>query len=185
MRYSTMPAWIYVVPIGFGVAFVIGAVVFIFAGPQPGAKQIGAIWLVMDAIFVVVCVRALRGRKDEERIRRDGVPATATLLGAKTTGSFINGVPQWNFRLRVDGNGPAYETALKVLTFNPPENGAAFAVRADARRKDIVVLAGDDGELRTTPPADAAAAVAAAPAADAGGMRSTLNADGSRTFWSS
>ena len=157
----------------------VAAICFIAFGPQPMAKPIGAIWLLMDAGFVFVCVRALRSRKDEEQIRRAGVRATATLLGADTTGSYVRGMPQWKLRMRIDGNGPAYDTTLRVLTFNPPENGAALEVRVDPRNKQHVVLAGADGEIAVTAPDAAPAAQAHA---DPSGMTATQNPDGSVTY---
>src|SRR3981081_1739469 len=116
MRYSDTPAWVYVMPVGIGISSAIGAAALIVLGPQPIATQIGALWLGMDVGFVILSVRALRRRKDEEKIRQDGVRASATLVGATTTGSHLNGIPQWTFRVRVEGNGPSYETTLKVLT---------------------------------------------------------------------
>jgi hypothetical protein len=176
MRYTAMPAWAYRLPIGIGAAFVVASIAFTFAGPQPGAKTIGPIWFLMDVVFVVVCVRALRGRKDEDLIRKTGLVATATLLGAKTSGQYLNGIPQWTFRLRIDGNGAPYETTLQVLTYTPADNGATFDVRVDPVRKEHVVLAGDDGVVAAKPPP------AAPPAPD--GMTSTINPDGSRTYTS-
>ncbi|MEA2688909.1 MAG: hypothetical protein QOD51_1516 [Candidatus Eremiobacteraeota bacterium] len=178
-----MPAWAYIVPIWLGLGFIVGALCFIAFGPQPMARPIGAIWLVMDAGFVFVCVRALRGRKDEEEIREHGVRATATLLGAKTTGSFVNTMPQWKFRLRIDGNGPSYETTLLVLTFNPPENGAGVDVRVDPQRKEHVVLAGADGDIPVIQPHAPDAAPAQAQA-NQSGMTATANPDGSVTYTS-
>jgi hypothetical protein len=176
MRYTAMPAWAYRLPIAIGAAFIAGSIVFTFAGPQPAARTFGPISFLMDVVFIVVCVRALRGRKDEDRIRQTGLVATATLLGAKTTGQYLNGIPQWTFRLRIDGNGAPYETTLQVLTYTPVDNGATFDVRVDPMRKEHVVLAGDDGvvTLKPTPPAPAST----------DGLTSTVNPDGSVTYTS-
>jgi hypothetical protein len=169
MRYTAMPNWAFVLPVVIGVAFMFGAVVFMLAGP-PSARFIGPIWLLMDAAFVIVCLRALRRNKDEAEIRQFGRPATATLLEAKPTGEYVERVPQWSFRLQIDGNGAPYQTKLDVLTFNPVDNGATFEVRVDPARKEHVVLAGTDGVVVTKPP------VPPAP----GDV--TVNPDGSTTF---
>src|SRR5665213_1591044 len=90
-----------------------GAVAFILFVPQPTGAIVGVIWLLMGGGFVFFSIRALRGRKDDERIRREGTPATATLLTANTTGMLINNVPQWELRLRIDGAGASYEATMK------------------------------------------------------------------------
>ena len=77
MRYSTMPQWVYVLPIVLGDAMVLAAAIYTVVSPGP----IGIIWLAMDTVFVIVCVRALGTRKDDERVLRDGVRARATVLG--------------------------------------------------------------------------------------------------------
>jgi hypothetical protein len=179
MRYSDTPAWVYIMPVGLGISFALGAVGLIVFGPPDVGRPIGVIWLLMDVGFVILSLRALRSRKDEEKIRQDGVHATATLLGAKTTGSHLNGVPQWTFRVRVDGNGPPYETTLKVLTYSPAENGASLEVRVDPQRKDHVVLAGVDGAVPVTSPAPEAAAQAGQSR-----VKATVNPDGSVTYTS-
>jgi hypothetical protein len=144
MRYATTPGWVYVMLIVMGIGFMGGAFAFILTVPQPTGTIVGAIWLVMGFCFVFFSIRALRGRKDDERIRREGTPATATLLAATTTGMLINNVPQWKLRLRIDGAGASYEATMKLCTYNPPGNGATFTVRIDPVRRQHVVLA-DDG----------------------------------------
>jgi hypothetical protein len=145
MRYATIPGWVYVMLIVMGIGFMAGAGAFILYVAQPTGTIVGVIWLVMGASFVFFSLRALRGRRDDERIRHEGTPATATLLGAQTTGLIINNVPQWKLRLRIDGAGASYETALKLSTYSPPANGATFTVRIDPVNRQHVVLAGDDG----------------------------------------
>ena len=154
MRYATTPAWVYVMLIVMGSGFMAGAGAFAMFVPQPTGTIVGVIWLLMGASFVFFSVRALRGRRDDERIRRTGTPATATLLGAQTTGLIVNNVPQWKLRLRIDGAGASYETVLKLCTFSPPENGATFGVRVDPVRRQHVVLAGD-GDAGPAPSAAA------------------------------
>ncbi len=156
----------------------------------------------MGVGMVFFSVRALRGRRDDERIRREGSKATATLLSAKTNGWVINGVPQWVLRLRVDGLGAPYETTFKLLTYSPPANGATFGVRVDPLRRDHVVLSDDvaDGAVTTTSAADpgtatidlrsteagaqvrAAVLAALQQAGLAAGESAVVNADGSRTI---
>jgi hypothetical protein len=133
-----------------GVGFTAGAFAFILFVPPPTGAIVGGIWLVMGAGMVFFSLRALRGRADDERIRRAGSAATATVLSATTTGLTINNVPQWKLHLRIDGLGASYETALKLLTYTPPDNGASFGVRVDPVKRDHVVLSDDDGSRTIT-----------------------------------
>jgi hypothetical protein len=199
VRYATTPSWVYVMLIVMGLGFIGGAGAFYLFVPQPTGTIVGAIWLVMGGSFVFFSIRALRGRRDDERIRRGGTPATATLLAATTTGMLINNVPQWKLRLRIDGAGASYETTLKLCTYSPPENGATFTVRIDPMRREHVVLAGDDGAMPAANAAGlsggvtadlsrigssglAAAVAAALEQAGRSGTTSTVNPDGSRTI---
>lgn len=203
MRYARSPSWVYVMLIVMGIGFSVGAFGFILFVPQPTGAIVGAIWLVMGTGMEFFSLRALRGRRDDERIRREGSKATATLLSANTNGWVINGVPQWVFRLRVDGLGAPYETTLKMLTYTPPANGATFGVRVDPLRRDHVVLADDDADATVTAPAASAGSSAidlrgaeAAPqvraavlaalqqAGLAAGETAVVNPDGSRTITS-
>jgi len=154
MRYATTPGWVYVMLIVMGVGFVGGSVGFMRFVPQPTGGIVGAIWLVMGAGFVFFSALALRGRRDDARIRREGTRATATVLAARMTGMLVNNVPQWALRLRIDGAGPSYETKLKLLTYTPPDNGASMSVRIDPQRREHVVLSDDDADPSSAPSAD-------------------------------
>jgi hypothetical protein len=127
-----------------GVGFGCGAIAFVVFAPAPTGPLVGGIWGVMALGFVFFSLRALAGRRHDDEIRRVGTPATATLVGATTTGMLINNVPQWKLQLRIDGAGPAYETSLKLCTYSPPANGTTLTVRIDPQRRDHVVLADDD-----------------------------------------
>jgi len=151
MRYASSPAWVYVMLIVMGLGFMAGAVGFILFVPAPTGIVVGVIWLLMGGGFVFFSVRALRGRRDDERIRAQGTAATATLLSANLTGLTINNVPQWVLRLRIEGAGSPYETTLKLLTYNPPSNGATMGVRIDPLRRNHVVLSDDDDVTPAAP----------------------------------
>jgi hypothetical protein len=202
MRYAMTPAWVYVMLIVMGIGFIGGAVAFILFVPQPTGAIVGVIWLLMGGGFVFFSIRALRGRKDDERIRREGTPATATLLAANTTGMLINNVPQWKLRLRIDGAGASYEATMKLCTFSPPGNGATFSVRIDPVRREHVVLADDGAPAQTATggaapdvlaaleragsPAEAAMVRAFMQRAAANGTTTTVvNPDGSTTITTS
>ena len=200
MRSATVPSWTFVMLIVMGFGFTAGAVAFFLFAPAPAGAIVGGVWLLMGTAMEFFSLRALRGRRNEERIRREGTPATATLLDAKTTGWTINGVPQWALRLRIEGAGATYEAKLKLLTYTPPPTGAVFTVRIDPLRREHVVLTDDaptagapasaqPGFLIAGGGAQAAgvqAAVAAAlqQAGLAPGESTVVNPDGSRTITS-
>jgi len=158
MRYTTTPRWVYVMLIVMGIGFALGAIPFWLFVPVSG-RFVALIWLLMGFGFVFFSLRALAGRSDDDRIRREGLRATATVLSANTTGWMINNVPQWKLMLRIDGAGASYQTPLKLTTYNPPSNGDSFSVRVDPQKKQHVVFASD---------ADDASAAAAAPAGVSG-----------------
>jgi hypothetical protein len=145
MRYATVPGWVYAMLIVMGIGFIGGSAGFMLFVPQPAGAIVGAIWVVMGAGFVFFSVRTLRGRRDDDRIRREGTAARATVLAARMTGMLVNNVPQWALRLRIDGAGASYETKLKVLTYTPPDDGTSMSVRVDPQRRDHVVLSDDHG----------------------------------------
>jgi hypothetical protein len=197
MRYSTTPAWVYIMLIVMGVGFGAGSFGFMLFVPQPTGMLVGAIWLLMSFGFVFFSLRALAGRKSDEHIRATGTRAVATVVSAKTTGWLINNVPQWALQLRIDGAGPSYETKLKLCTYSPPPNGSSFTVRIDPARRDHVVMAGDADDMPagaavvptsgTAAGADLGALIAdALKGANLGGpgTTTTVNADGSRTITS-
>jgi hypothetical protein len=192
MRYQTIPRWTYVMLIVMGIGFTAGAFAFIVFVPAPTGAIVGGIWLVMGGGMVFFSLRALRGRADDERIRRSGSAATATVLSATTTGLTINNVPQWKLRLRIDGLGASYETALKLMTYTPPDNGTSFGVRIDPARREHVVLSDDVASgapaasgSSAAPQVQAAVLEALRQAGLAAGESAVVNADGSRTITSS
>jgi hypothetical protein len=144
MRYATTPRWVYIMLIVMGAGFMAGAFGFLLWVPQPTGAIVGGIWLVMGAGFVFFSLRTLVRRREDEQIARTGSAASATVLSAQMTGLIVNEVPQWALHLRIDGYGASYETKLKLLTYNPPNNGATFAVRVDPARREHVVMAPDD-----------------------------------------
>src|SRR5947209_8488339 len=143
MRYATIPAWVYVMLIVMGIGFMGGAIPFVLFVPAPAGGLVGVIWLLMGAGFVFFSLRALARRRDDQRILQSGIAGTATVLSADMTGLTINNFPQWKLRLRIEGAGAPYENTIKLLTYNPPANGATLGVRIDPLHHDRVVLSDD------------------------------------------
>jgi hypothetical protein len=199
-----IPRWTYVMLLVMGLAFVIGAFGFILFVPAPTGVIVGGIWLVVFGGMAFFSLRALRGRADDDRIRRQGTAATATLLSAAPTGLTINNVPQWKLRMRIEGAGAPYEATLKLLTYTPPNNGASFGVRVDPVKREHIVLSDDDDSSAAalasaygTGAGAGATASSAAPrvqaavlealrqAGLAAGETAVVNPDGSRTITTS
>jgi hypothetical protein len=199
MRTQMIPRWTYVMLLVMGLAFVIGAFGFILFVPAPTGATVGGIWLVVFGGMAFFSLRALRGRADDDRIRRQGTAATATLLSAAPTGLTINNVPQWKLRMRVEGAGAPYEATLKLMTYAPPNNGASFGVRVDPVKREHVVLSDDadsSAAARTVPYGSGTGATAAPQvqaavlealrqAGLAAGETAVVNPDGSRTITTS
>ncbi|HEY0381077.1 MAG TPA: SHOCT domain-containing protein [Candidatus Elarobacter sp.] len=196
MRYQMIPRWTMIMLIIMGIGFTAGAFAFMLFGPQPTGAIVGFIWLVMGGGMVFFSLRALRGRADDDRIRRQGTAATATLLSAAPTGLTVNNVPQWKLTMRIDGVGAPYEATLKLLTYTPPQNGASFGVRVDLVNREHVVLSDGDGSVAVTrgansnaggaaPQVQAAVLEALRQAGLGPGETAVVNPDGSRTITSS
>jgi hypothetical protein len=196
MRYQTIPRWTYVMLIVMGLGFMAGAFGFVLFVPQPTGDIVGGVWLVMGAGMAFFSLRSLRGSSNDDRIRREGTAATATLISATPTNWTINNVPQWKLRLRIEGAGAPYETSLKLLTYTPPSDGARLGVCVDPLKREHVVLSGDDpsddpagglsarssAATAASPQVQAAVLEALRQAGLAQGESAVVNADGSRTI---
>jgi hypothetical protein len=153
MQYATTPAWMYVVLLVLGAAFILGDVIVLIGAPQ-AVGPVAWIWLAMSSGFILVAVQGLASARNDDRVRRTGIRARGTVLSATATRASVNRIPQWALALRVESGGDPYDATLKVATGVPPPSGTALAVRVDPLRRDHVVLAPDDDPL-PAPPATA------------------------------
>ena len=156
----------------------------------PAGVIVGVIWLAIGIAMTFFSVRGLRKAGDDDRLRRDGITATATVLSTAKTHVTIDNVPRWAIRVRIDGLAAPYQTTLELLTHTPPAGGVRFEVRVDPLRHDHVVVAaaGGDGDDIDRAAAEDDADDAGVPVADAGqlglaaGESAAVNPDGSRTI---
>lgn len=84
--------------------------------------------------------------RQEMRVRAEGLPATAVVLGLEDTGNRFNDVPEMLIRLEVHAEGrPPWRAEIRrVLTFADAPAfapGVRFAVRYDPERPDLVAVA--------------------------------------------
>jgi hypothetical protein len=190
MRYQIIPRWIFLMLIVSGLAVGAGGLTFLVIVPPPAGVIVGVIWLAIGSAMTFFSMRGLRNAGDDDRLRRDGIAATATVLSTAKTHVTIDNVPQWAIRVRIDGLAAPYETTLKLLTHSPLADGARFGVRVDPLAHDHVVVAaaGDDGDDVNRAASEDDGDDGDVPVVDAGqiglaaGETAAVNADGSRTI---
>jgi hypothetical protein len=102
-------------PIGwFLVAlFLVGGIAFWITLPWVGIGQIWvAVALGLAALYLFLGRRAARAR----RLRQDGIPGEATIVGITQTGTEVNRQPMFKLRLRVEAEGVApFEADKRVV----------------------------------------------------------------------
>lgn len=86
----------------------------------PGQESLGMIWMAVGAFVLVAYVAVFggiavaAGRK--QKVRRDGVPATAIVTGLADTGLLVNHQPQMRLDLEVHPpSGRPYGHSLKSV----------------------------------------------------------------------
>jgi hypothetical protein len=102
-------------PIGwFLVAlFLVGGIAFWVTLPWVGIGQIWvAVALGLAALYLFLGRRAARA----QRLRQDGIPGEATIVGITQTGTEVNRQPMFKLRLRVEAEGVApFEADKRVV----------------------------------------------------------------------
>jgi hypothetical protein len=104
MQYATTPAWMYVVLLVLGAAFILGDVIVLIGAPQ-AVGPVAWIWLAMSSGFILVAVQGLASARNDDRVRRTGIRARGTVLSATATRASVNRIPQWALALRVESGG--------------------------------------------------------------------------------
>ncbi|MDQ6943518.1 MAG: hypothetical protein M3169_13530, partial [Candidatus Eremiobacteraeota bacterium] len=138
MHYQIIPRWVFVMLIVAGLAVGTGGLTFLVLVPPAAGVIVGVIWLAIGSAMTFFSLRGLREAGDDDRLRRDGITAAATVLSTAQTHVTIDNVPRWAIRVRIDGLAVPYETTLKLLTQTPPADGARFEVRVDPLEHDHV-----------------------------------------------
>lgn len=101
--------------IGLAIAafFLVGGIVFTVLAP---GLLIGEIWIGVALILGLVFGALARGQVAKDRIQRDGVRGTASILGAEQTGVYVNEQPQMRLKLRVEAPGISpFETEKRMV----------------------------------------------------------------------
>lgn len=141
------------------VLLVPGVVMLVLGILNPGARAsddsmslrtIGIVYillqlLIMGAVFVFMN----RQKRRAAYFRENGIPGTATILSASTTGTTVNDMPQIELRLEIEAPGRDRYTISDRRCWNPLslaglKKGAKLDVLVDPRSpKKIMFL--DDG----------------------------------------
>jgi hypothetical protein len=76
---------------------------------------LGVFFIVAPAVFSSLLFLSLRNReRSADRIRSGGIPSSAEVLSFEHTGTTINNLPQYRFRMKVEaGDGRSMEVEIK------------------------------------------------------------------------
>lgn len=83
-------------------SFLAGGIYFVVAMPE---IYIGQIWIAASLVLIGVYLVSGRQAKREQRLRSEGLPGRATILGVEQTGVYINQQPRVKLRLRIEADG--------------------------------------------------------------------------------
>ena len=112
--------------------------------------KFGIVWiflqlLIMGAIFVFMN----RQKRRAVYFRENGIPGTATILSADTTGTTVNDMPQIELKLEIEAPGRNRYTITDKRCWNPPslaglQKGARLPVLVDPRRPKKIMFPDDE-----------------------------------------
>jgi hypothetical protein len=110
----------------------------------------GIVWIflqlmIMGAIFVFMD----RQKRRAAYFRENGIPGTATILAAATTGTTVNDMPQIELELEIETSGRNRYTIIDRRCWSPLslaglQKGAKLAVLVDPRHPKKIMFP-DDG----------------------------------------
>ena len=128
-------------------AIAIGVAIFMFAysGPHQGLALI----IGFVAIFGAISFNSIRNSLLKSRLRKAGVPGTARLLSADTTGTYSGTSPEMRLLLDVTGEAGQKWQATVIQMFSPAElyalaPGTQYNILYDPTDQTKVVLGTPD-----------------------------------------
>ncbi len=107
---------------------------------------LGVFFIAAPILFSASLFLFLRGReKDADRIESEGIPATAEILSFEHTGTTVNNLPQYRFRLMVrTEDGTSMEVGMKscigLLQLQNIREGNVFRAKIDPVTHDSMVV---------------------------------------------
>ena len=127
---------------GLGLFFLIGGVAFWILLPE---IYIGQIWVFVAVLLIVIFGLIGRSAKRAEQLKREGVRGSATILGMRQTGMYVNEQPQIEFELRVEASGMTpYEVKKKavvpLIAMGTLSNGRPLDVYIDREERERMTI---------------------------------------------
>lgn len=147
----------------FAIAIGVAIFMFTYSGPHADWAFIGG----FVVIFGAISYSGIRNSLLKSRLRKEGVPGTARLVSADTTGTYSGHSPEMRLLLDVTGEAGQTWQATVIQTFSPADlyalaPGTQFAVLYDPNDQSKVVL-GQPAATNPHQPAAGAVTPGAAP----------------------
>ncbi len=122
-------------------------------------RLFGVVWIVLQLLIMGGILLFMKRQKERAAyFQKNGIPGTATILAAGTTGTTINDMPQIELRLEIEAPGRNNYTITDKRCWNPLslarlQKGAKLPVLVDPQRPRKIMFV--DGEGTTAGDASA------------------------------
>lgn len=134
-----------------------GVIALVIGILNPGARTddniplrtFGLLWIFLQLLILGAILAFMRlQRKRAEFFLENGIPGTATILAASTTGTTINDMPQIELQLEIEAPGRNNYLITDRRCWSPLslaglQKGAKLKVRVDPRRPKKVMFLDD------------------------------------------
>ena len=136
-----------------------GVVALVIGILNPGARTtdevmpmwaFGILWILLQLLIMGVLFAFLnRQKRRAVYFRENGIPGTATILSADTTGTTVNDMPQIELKLEIEAPGRNRYTITDKRCWNPLslaglQKGARLPVLVDPRRPKKIMFPDDE-----------------------------------------
>ncbi len=138
-----------------------GVVTLVIGILDPGARAdddsmslrtFGIVWIGLQLMIMGAMLAFMKRQKHQAAyFQENGIPGTATILAADTTGTTVNDMPQIELQLEIEAPGRNRYTITDRRCWNPLslamlQKGAKLPVLVDPRRPKKIMFP-DDGRL--------------------------------------
>jgi len=114
-------------------------------------RAFGAVWILLQLLIMGAILLFMKRQKQRAAyFLKNGIPGTATILSAGTTGTTINDMPQIELQLEIEAPGRNRYTIVDKRCWNPLslarlQKGATLAVLVDPERPKKIMFVDDSG----------------------------------------
>ena len=136
-----------------------GVIALVIGILNPGARTdddmplraFGIIWIALQLLILGAILFFMKRQKRQAAyFLKNGIPGTATILSAGTTGTTINDMPQIELQLEIEAPGRNRYTITDKRCWNPLslaklQKGAKLAVLVDPEHPKKIMFVGDSG----------------------------------------